>query len=134
MAFEAPDPRRQHVLALLAREEWERAKCECRDALAADGNDGGAKATLISILLRQHRWSEARILRDGVLLPLPTSAESALESAHIELRTSGASAALALLRPLADNAMTRLAHGTFTNNMAESQRSPLALTKRTGSR
>ena len=37
------------------------------------------------------------------------------------------------------NAMTRSAHGTFTNNMAESQRRPLALTKcpldeRTGSR
>jgi hypothetical protein len=37
------------------------------------------------------------------------------------------------------NAITRLAHGTFTNSMVESQRRPLALTKcsldeRTGSR
>ena len=104
MGFDAPDPRREHIFALLAREEWERAKCECRDALAADGNDGIARAVLLSILLRQHRWSEARILRDAALSPLPTSAASALESAHIELRTSGPSAALALLRPLADSA------------------------------
>jgi tetratricopeptide (TPR) repeat protein len=103
MGFDAPDPRRGHIFALLAREEWERAKCECRHALAADGNDGIAKAILISILLRQHRWSEARTLRDAALSPLPTSAESALESAHIELRTSGASAALAFLRPMADS-------------------------------
>jgi tetratricopeptide (TPR) repeat protein len=105
MAFDAPDPRRGHIFALLAREEWERAKCECRHALAADGNDCIAKAILISILLRQHRWSEARILCDGALRPLPTSAESAVESAHIELRTSGASAAVALLSPLADSAV-----------------------------
>jgi tetratricopeptide (TPR) repeat protein len=104
MAFDAPDPRRGHIFALLAREEWERAKCECRHALAADGNDGIAKAMLISILLRQHRWSEARILCDGALRPLPTSAESAVESAQIELRTSGASAAVALLSPLAVSA------------------------------
>jgi tetratricopeptide (TPR) repeat protein len=105
MAFDAADPRRGHIFALLAREEWERAKCECRRALAADGNDGVAKAILISILLRQHRWSEARILRDGALRPLPTSAESAVEGAHIELRTSGASAAVTLLSPLADSAV-----------------------------
>jgi tetratricopeptide (TPR) repeat protein/LPS sulfotransferase NodH len=105
MAFDAPDPRREQIFALLAREEWERAKCECRHALAADGNDGIAKAMLVSILLRQHRWSEARVLRDGATPPLPTSAESALESVHIELRTSGASAAVALLSPLADSAV-----------------------------
>jgi tetratricopeptide (TPR) repeat protein len=101
MAFDAPEPRRRHIFALLAREDWEGAKCECHHALAADENDGIAKAILISILLRQHRWSEARVLRDSAVRPLPTSAESALEIAHIELRTSGPSAALAFLRPLA---------------------------------
>jgi tetratricopeptide (TPR) repeat protein len=115
MGFGAPDLCREHIFALLACEEWEQAKCECRHALAADSNDGIAKTILISILLRQHRWSEARILRDGAILPSPTSAESALESAHVELRMSGAAAALALLGPLADsgaaNATTLLGLG-----------------------
>jgi tetratricopeptide (TPR) repeat protein len=104
MAFDVPDPRRRHIFALLAREDWERAKSGCHYAIAADGNDRIAKAILISILLRQQRWAEARVLRDSAVWPLPTSAESALEIAHIELRTSGPSAALALLRPLAASA------------------------------
>ena len=101
MIFDVPDPRRRHIFAMVAHEDWERAKSECHHALAADGNDFIAKAILISILLRQHRWSEARVLHDSAGWPLPTSPESALEIAHIALRTSGPSAALAVLRPLA---------------------------------
>ena len=104
MAFELPHPRQRHILAMLAREDWERAKSEYHLAFTADGNDSIAKAILISILLRQHRWSEARGLRDSTEWPLPTSAEYALEIAHIALRTSGPAAALALLRPLAASA------------------------------